>query len=87
MKPKTNDLYHQVVDVTADYLGPAAERFIERQVQSHLQKRPEDLRPKDVTSLSDWLRGALSVLTEDKNLVDEYARRLRELARPGAAAK
>lgn len=72
-------LYSCVIEVTEDYLGPAAERFIDRQIENHLHKDPTALCTKDLHLLIDWLRLAVSVITDDKQLVEEYTRRLQEL--------
>lgn len=72
-------LYDRIVEVTTDYLGPAAERFIDRQVQNHLQKQPAELNEEDLQKLIDWIRVAVSVLTDDSSLVREYTARLQEL--------
>ena len=71
--------YHEVVSVTRAYLGPAAERFIDRQVTNHLHKEPEALEPGDLHKLIDWIRVALSLITEDTRVVEEYSEKLQEL--------
>jgi len=73
-------LYDQVVRVTHVYLGPAADRFIARQVQNHLHKAPEDLSHGDLIKLIDWIRIAVSLITEDAEIVEEYTQQLRRLA-------
>jgi hypothetical protein len=73
-------LYDQVVRVTHVYLGPAADRFIARQVENHLHKAPEELSKKDLASLIDWIRVVVSLLTEDNEIVEEYAAELQKLA-------
>ncbi len=76
------DLYDKVVRVTHVYLGPTADRFIARQVQHHLHKNPEQLTREDLSRLIDWIRVAVSLLTEDSEVVEEYAEQLRKLAQP-----
>jgi hypothetical protein len=49
-------LYWDVIDITSQYLGPAAERFIDRQVQNHLHKDPKKITKHDITALMDWIR-------------------------------
>jgi hypothetical protein len=73
-------LYERVVQVTHVYLGPAADRFIGRQVQNHLHKEPKDLSNKDLLKLIDWIRVAVSLLTEDTVLIEEYTLQLERLA-------
>lgn len=75
-----NSLYQRVVETTHTYLGPAAERFIARQVQNHLHKPPEELTHADLSRLVDWIRLAVSFLTEDSQIIEEYVRQLNLLA-------
>jgi len=72
-------LYERVVRVTHIYLGPAADRFIARQVQNHLKKAPEKLSEGDLIGLIDWIRVAVSLLTDDKEIIEEYVQQLRNL--------
>jgi Mg2+ and Co2+ transporter CorA len=73
-------LYDQVVDVTHVYLGPAADRFIARQVQSHLHKQPQQLSAADLDGLIDWIQIAVSLLTEDSDIIEDYVAELHKLA-------
>lgn len=79
-------LYDEVVRVTHVYLGPAADRFIARQVENHLHKNPEELSKADLASLIDWIRVVVSLLTEDNEIIEEYAAELEKLAgvKPGS---
>ncbi|MGH7142368.1 MAG: hypothetical protein ACREF5_02795 [Candidatus Saccharimonadales bacterium] len=74
-------LYDQVIRVTHVYLGPAAERFIARQVRNHLHKAPREISKKDLSGLIDWIRVAISLLTEDSEIVEEYTEQLDVLTR------
>ncbi len=78
-------LYKQMVDISRDYLGPAAERFINRQVTTHLHKEPSDLSSRDVPTLVDWIKLAFALLTNDDALVNEYADRLLTLSKKKSA--
>ncbi len=82
MTPASNDgqLYHQVTKVTEEYLGPAAERFISRQISFHLGKSPQELSSEDLPKLIEWAKVTLGLLTEDRQVVEEYTRKLTELA-------
>lgn len=71
----------EVVAISRDYLGPAAERFIDRQITTHLQKDPSAINRKDLIKLIDWIKLAFALLTDDDALVNEYIRRLRKVAR------
>lgn len=80
MSGSQGSLYKQVVDVTHVYFGPAADRFIARQVENHLHKPPENLTKKDLEGLIDWIKVVVSLLTPDEELVEEYLKALKKLA-------
>ena len=75
-----SSVYKDVVRVTHVYLGPAAERFIDRQVENHLHKPTAELSQTDLLSLIDWIKVVVSLLTEDNGIVEEYIQELRRLA-------
>ena len=75
-----NSPYQQVVAISHTYLGPASERFIDRQVKNHLDKDPTDLNAGDIYKLIDWIRIAVSFLTEDGDLIEEYIHQLKQVA-------
>lgn len=77
-------LYDKVVRITNVYLGPAADRFIARQVQNHLHKPPEELSQADLLKLIDWIRVTVSLLTDDTEIIEEYAAQLQRLAIPSS---
>ena len=72
----TQSIYQQALIITKDYLGPAAERFISRQIVFHLQKRPEQLSKKDIPQLAEWVKVSIAILTEDKQMVDDFSKRI-----------
>ncbi len=82
MAATQNTLYEKVVDVTTEYLGPASERFIDRQIRTHLDKKPQELSKKDLLKLIDWLKLVLAMLTEDDQTVDDFTSDLLFLAKP-----
>jgi hypothetical protein len=71
---KAITLYAEVVDITYDYLGPAADRFVTRQIRSHLGKAPEELKKRDLRDLI-----AMSLLTDDDQLIAKYISDLKHL--------
>ena len=74
-----NDLYNKLVAITSDYLGPAANRFIDRQIQNHLNKEPQAVTIKDLELLNDWMKISVALLTENPKIRKEYAKRLASL--------
>jgi hypothetical protein len=79
--------YEQVVRITYVYLGPAAGRFVDRQVRNHLHKEPENMTRKDLLHLIDWIRIAVSLLTDDSQVAKEYIGQLEQLARESQSHK
>lgn len=79
MKYGSSELYEQLVEITADYLGPASRRFIDRQIVNHLEKDPIDISPDDLDSLIDWIGVSTAMLTDDKGVISEFRERLQEL--------
>lgn len=79
-KTRSNTTYTRIVRITHEYLGPAADRFIDRQVRNHLHKDPEKITEKDLLKLTDWIKLAVSLLTDDSEVVDEYIGQLVQLA-------
>lgn len=74
-----HSLYDDVVTITYDYLGPAADRFVIRQIRNHLQKDPGKLERQDLKRLIDWIQLAMRLITEDREVVDRYVADLQTL--------
>ena len=75
-------IYDEMVRITHVYLGPAADRFIARQVQNHLKKQPEAMTKKDLVGLLDWIQISVSLLTDDSEIIEEYISNLKRLTGP-----
>jgi hypothetical protein len=73
-------LYKSIVGITEDYLGPAAPRFIDRQISFHLNKTPKDVDYADIPKLTEWVKVSIALLTEDREMVDDFAKRIGDLA-------
>jgi hypothetical protein len=73
-------VHQQAIHITQDYLGPAAERFINRQIVFHLHKNPELLTLEDLPLLAEWVKVSIAILTEDHEMVDDFSRRILLLA-------
>lgn len=74
-----NTLYQETVNITKDYLGPAAERFISRQITFHLKKDPQALTKEDLGKLIEWVKVSIALLTEDSKMVDDCVNRITKL--------
>jgi hypothetical protein len=67
----TKTYYQEVVSVTEEYLGPAAERFVKRQAEFHLGKDAEAIVLSDIPKLKESLRIALGLLIKDQRIIDQ----------------
>ena len=72
-------LLDELVGITEEYLGPAAHRFIDRQIIFHLDKEPSEILPEDIPRLAVWMRVTVALLTEDRSLVEDFTQRVLEL--------
>ena len=73
-------LYEEILIITQDYLGPAAQRFIDRQIAFHLHKKPQEITKEDVPDLVEWVSVTLASLTEDTIAVKKCSDRISDLA-------
>jgi hypothetical protein len=71
--------FQQVVAVTENYLGPASERFVRRQVEFHLDKQPDELKKADIPRLSASIEVALGLLVDDKSVVSAAVKDLQKI--------
>lgn len=78
-------LYNQAVGVSEEYLGPAGERFIDRQIITHLRIKPEALKKTDLPQLVKWASLAFAVLTKDSNEVNGFKKDLLSLGKTKVA--
>ncbi len=67
--------YKEVVKITEEFLGPAAERFVNRQIEFHLDKQPASITADDIPKLQESLRVALGLLVDDKRIVEKAMRK------------
>lgn len=68
----SGNLYEDVVAITYEYLGPAADRFVARQIRNHLRKDPIELQAKDLRQLMDWIQLAMRLISSDSTVIDRY---------------
>lgn len=72
-------LYTSMVNITKDYLGPAADRFMARHIESHLHIQPAEITIEKIPELTAWLKISMSLLTRDSKLVDDFSNRMKGL--------
>jgi hypothetical protein len=73
-------LFDRVVSISSEYLGPTADRFMRRQIITHLSKEPEALEPQDIYALVDWVKLTFALLTDDTALIQSFSDELTALA-------
>jgi hypothetical protein len=72
--------YREVIEAAQDFLGPAAERFINRQIEFYLNKPPEKITKADVLKLKDSVKIALGLLIDDQKVIDQAVRKFDKIA-------
>jgi transcription termination factor NusB len=72
-------IYDEVVEVSEDYFGPAANRFIDRIISNHLKKPPNKITRKDIKNIVSWTKLALGLITSNQEDIDEFISRLEKL--------
>lgn len=84
---RTDQPYRDLVKASEQYLGPAAERFVRRQIYQHLDKEPESISRNDISKLIEWIQPAFALITNDATLVDNYVHSLQEISKTRTAKK
>lgn len=72
-------LYTEAVQVAEEYLGPAGERFLRRQIEEHLHISPEELRQKNLSKLIKWSSIAFALLTNNQKDIEAFTNDLQSL--------
>ena len=78
------DLFNQVVEVTKDFMGPASEQFVARQMQTHLKKKPDQLDEEDLEELARWIKVSVAILTDDTEAIRKYSENIVSLNKKAA---
>jgi hypothetical protein len=75
-----NILYQEALQIANIFLGPASERFLERQIRRNLNKDPEALTKTDIPELAKWVSVSIGPSVADPKIADEFRRKLLALA-------
>lgn len=70
-----------LIQVTENYLGPAAKRFISRQAAFHLHKKPSEITKSDIPKIAEWIKVSLGMLTQDRKMIDSCQEDILKLAK------
>ena len=73
-------LYDNTVTIAKEYIGPAGQQFIDRQLTTHLNLTPADLNSSNLIELSKWCftSGRLII---DSEQAKEFQERIVSLAK------
>ncbi len=72
-------LYDEVVDLARIYLGPAAKRFVDRQIKGHLEIESDRLTLSDLDELATWCYTSSKILMNDMK-AREFSDRVKALS-------
>jgi hypothetical protein len=64
-------IYKSVVEIVTPYLGLGAQRFVERQVRTHLGIPPEELEVKNLDELAKWCLVSGKLILQDDKAAEE----------------
>lgn len=76
-------IYDQLVAATTELLGPASERFIDRQISNHLKIEPRAITAHEVADLAHWIRLSISVLSNDHDTLRTYELAIQKISKKG----
>ncbi|MCK9351703.1 MAG: hypothetical protein WCT49_01845 [Candidatus Paceibacterota bacterium] len=80
-------LYEQVIRATKPFLGPVSRRFVVRHIETHLQKKPEDLSLDDIPFLAQKIVASINAITDDKKTISALHENILALVRTPANAE
>ena len=73
------DTAQKVLKIAEEYMGPNAEKFLERQTQGHMDSQPFELiEPFHLEKLAFWVNVSAKLMI-GKDKAAEFARRINEL--------
>ena len=72
-------LYDEVIDVARSYLGPAAPKFVNRQIRAHLEIDGSQLTYNDLDELAEWCYTSSKVLMDEMK-AKEFSDQVRALS-------
>ncbi len=70
---RSSSVFDEVVAASTVYLGPVAERFMRRQIITHLGVAPEKLKYNEIPQLVDWTKLAFAMLTDNDAHIKSFS--------------
>lgn len=80
MAEQKKTIYQKIIAISEEYLGPAGERFMRRQIKTHLDIEPEKISKKHLDELANWAGLTFAVITNNAAEVDEFKKKLSAVA-------
>jgi hypothetical protein len=71
-------LYDEVLEVAKDYMGPTAERFVNRQLNGHLDIEPHQLSGHHLEELANWCYTSGKLIMRDER-AREFSKKVQAL--------
>lgn len=71
-------LYDDVVNIAKQYLGPAAQKFVDRQISGHLSVDKSQLTAAHMEELAKWCYTSGKLLMDDAK-AQEFSRKIKAL--------
>ncbi len=71
-------LYDEVIKIAQSYMGPAAPKFVNRQIRAHLEIDGSQLTYSDLDELAEWCYTSSKVLMDDLK-AREFSNQVRSL--------
>ncbi len=73
-------LYQDILNICETYLSDDSQRFLDRQITTHLKKSPETIVPKDAIELAKWSQVSGGLLL-GQNKAEEMAKEILALVK------
>ena len=71
-------LYNDVINLARPYLGPAAEKFVSRQVSAHLNVKSDQIARQHMEELSKWCLISGKLVMDDAK-AQEFSQKIKSL--------
>jgi hypothetical protein len=72
-------LYKSVIEVVTPFLGMGSQKFVDRQIRSHLGIQPEELEKKHLDELAKWCHVSGSLVLQDEKAAEELRKKVLKL--------
>lgn len=78
--PTHPTLFKEIISVSERYLGPVGERFMRRQIETHLEIEPEKITQEDIPKLLEWTTLAYAMISNNSKQNDAFMAELLALS-------